>query len=99
MGPFPRPEFSFHLMKCNRVMFSKIMHIVTGHAFLAYHNYLVDKDREEGITPMCTLCKKADSRQTSWHILANCEALMELRMHSFGHPFLQSFTSTSTSTS
>ena len=88
--PFPRPEFSFHLMKCNRVMFSKVMHIVTGHAFLGYHNYLVAKDSEEGVTPMCTLCKKEDSRQTSWHILANCEALMELRMNSFGHPFLNS---------
>ena len=66
------------------------MHIVTGHAFLGYHNYLVAKDREEGATPICTLCKKEESRQTSWHILANCEALMELRMHSFGHPFLQS---------
>ena len=88
--PFPRPDFSFHLMKCNRIMFSKVMHIVTGHAFLGYHNYLVNKDNEEGITPECTLCKKQDSRQTSWHILANCEALMELRMNSFGHPFLQS---------
>ena len=75
-------------MHMTRLIFSKIVQIVTGHNFWKYHEHLVWQDIDEDSTPICELCNDPESRQSTFHIFAKCEALAAKRMAVFGDPFL-----------
>ena len=76
--PEPNPRRSFLLVKNNdRIMFSRKVHIITGHGPFTYH-----EDRckpADGPGPFCDLCMDTDALQTSKHILQECEVFAHLR--------------------
>ena len=87
--PFPRPALAYDIMRSNRVQFSILVQVISGHNFLRYHQFLINNDDDEYVAnPQCPLCQKTGSRQTTFHILAKCEALAAQRLMVFGSPFL-----------
>ena len=59
------------------------MQIITGHNFLKRHDSLVNKDDDNE----CRLC--LEDTETSFHIVAECPALAEPRLRTFGTLFLK----------
>lgn len=88
--PAPNSAFAFKILANSRLIFSKLVQIITGHNFWKYHEHLVWQEIDEESTPQCDLCNLQDSRQSTFHIFANCEAVAAIRMAVFGVPFLPS---------
>ena len=86
--PTPNPAFAFKILANSRIIFSKIVQVITGHNFWKYHEHLVWQEIDEESTAQCDLCNDTESRQTTFHIFAKCEALADHRMAVFGEPFL-----------
>ena len=66
-------------------MFSRKVHIMTGHGPFNYH-----EDRckpADGPGPFCDRCMDTDALQTSKHILQECEVFAHLRQVIFGEAF------------
>ena len=84
--PQPNARRSFLLVKNNdRIMFSRKVHIMTGHGPFNYH-----EDRckpADGPGPFCDRCMDTDALQTSKHILQECEVFAHLRQVIFGQAF------------
>ena len=81
---FPKvnPKRSFELLSNrSRYEYSILVHAITGHNHLAYHEHKQDNSKD----PTCYLCKKPGSLMTSRHIFTNCDALALQRHHYLGH--------------
>ena len=86
--PSRRPAFSFKIMRCPRILFSKVIQVITGHNFWRYHEYLVHQKDDPDLTPECDKCHQTGSRQSTFHIFAKCPAFMLERHEVFERPFL-----------
>ena len=83
-------RFSFQLLKnSSRVMFSKKVHVITGHGFFNDHEYTVNPS-DDGPGPLCDRCD-ADVRQTAKHIFQECDAFAHLRLLVFKDPYPRDF--------
>ena len=73
----PDPKFKSTLL-FGRESISQLIRSVTGHAFMKYHNMIVEygsKDNPGDKT--CRLCKEED--ETPHHIITNCPVLTNYR--------------------
>ena len=83
-------RFSFQLLKnSSRIMFSKKVHVITGHGFFNDHEYTVNPS-DDGPGPLCDRCD-ADVRQTAKHIFQECDAFAHLRLLVFKDPYPRDF--------
>jgi hypothetical protein len=75
----------FDNLRLNRHQFSSMVHIITGHGFLNYHNALVEgsTDPDEAL---CRRCVEED--ETSFHVIAECPAFCVARASVFRNPVL-----------
>ena len=64
----------------SRYEYSVLLHALTGHNHLAYHEHKINNQ----ISPICTICKDPDSKMTTEHLFTECEALASLRLQIFG---------------
>lgn len=72
---------SFDLLQSSRKKLSIMVQLITGHNFLKRHESLVNKDDSNE----CRLC--LEDEETSFHIVAECPALAEPRLLTFGTCF------------
>ena len=84
---FPKTcaKFSFQLLNSSRIMFSKKVHIITGHGFFNGHEYKVNPS-DDGPGPLCDRCD-ALVKHTVKHLFTECHAFAHLRLMVFGRAF------------
>ena len=75
---------SMRILKCTRLQWGKLVQLMTGHNFLARHNYVVDND----LDPHCPLCT-LDYIQDSCHFFAECPIFLDIRLTLFKHRVLE----------
>ena len=82
--PIPNAKKSHQLLQMNRVNLSKFVQFITGHNKLERHRNL-----QKGISDpeSCRLCM--EDEETSWHIIADCPALLRTRQKIFHKNLLQ----------
>ena len=87
--PKPRPKFAHQLLKSSdRITYSRKVHIITGHGPFNYHE---DRCRPaDGPGPFCDRCNVPFTKQTSKHILQECEVFAHLRHMIFHDAFPES---------
>ena len=86
--PKPRPKFAYQLLKSDRITYSRKVHIITGHGPFNYHE---DRCRPaDGPGPFCDRCYKPFTKQTSKHILQECDVFAHLRHMIFHDAYPQS---------
>ena len=86
--PKPRPRFAYQLLKSDRITYSRKVHIITGHGPFNYHE---DRCRPaDGPGPFCDRCYKPFTKQTSKHILQECDVFAHLRHMIFHDAYPQS---------
>ena len=68
------------LLGRSRYEFSILIHAITGHNHLAYHEH---KQNSE-VSPTCTLCNQEGSHMDTQHLFTDCEALGLIRQRIFG---------------
>ena len=81
-------KLSNNLTKCRRAIFSGSVQFITGHNFLAYHECLVENDSVVDETALCSFCD-SDIEETSYHILAECDAFAAARFSTWGKDILE----------
>ena len=81
--PKPNKNTSFQMLQANRKEISLMVQIITGHNFLRRHSALMDPS----ISPECRLCMEEE--ETSFHVIAECPALVQARLLIFGVPLLK----------
>ena len=64
----------------NRYEFSTLIHAITGHNHLPYHEHVQDRQK----SPMCTICKIEGTLMTLEHLITECEAFGQYRLQMFG---------------
>ena len=69
------------LLGRSRYEFSIIIHAITGHNHLAYHEHVQDRE----VSPTCTLCNQEGTKMDTKHIFTECEALGLKRQQIFGN--------------
>ena len=80
--PEPNPKLSYDLItKRSRYEYSVLIHAITGHNHLAYHEHVQSKRTSD---PTCTICKIPDTIMCTEHIFRECEAFGALRLQIFG---------------
>ena len=88
---FPKIDKSLsnNITKCRRTVFSAVTQLITGHNFLARHEALVNTDNEEDYEAFaeCQYCNNGE--ETSFHILAECDAFALARMSIWGTDTLE----------
>ena len=62
---------------------SKITRFITGHNFMMRHRNVIDNTLDS----TCRLCSAGE--ETSFHIIANCDALWRHRNDIMGHCYLE----------
>ena len=75
----PKKSFEFTSGK-SRYEFSTLIHAITGHNHLPYHEHVQNRQ----ISPTCTICKIEGSLMTLEHLITECEAFGTLRLEMFG---------------
>ena len=75
---------SMRILKCTRLQWGKLVQLMTGHNFLARHNYVIDND----LDPHCPLCT-LDYIQDSCHFFAECPIFLDIRLTLFKHRVLE----------
>ena len=61
----------------SRYKYTILMHAITGHNHLAYHEH-----KQKNLpSPTCTVCNQPGSKMTTEHLFTECEALGTLRLH------------------
>ena len=84
--PTPNPLRSFQLMSGrSRYEYSVLLHAITGHNHLAYHENKHDTQH----SPMCTVCNVEGTLMTTQHLFTECEALARERLSVFGNHQLE----------
>ena len=66
-------------------MFSKKVHVITGHGFFNDHEFKCNPT-DDGVGPLCERCDE-DVPQTAKHILQKCDAFAHLRLMVFKDPY------------
>ena len=80
--PTLNPKKAFQLASGrSRYEYSILVHAITGHNHLAYHENKQNKE----VSPMCTLCEEPDSIMSTQHLFTECPALALNRHMIFGH--------------
>ena len=86
--PHLRPEFSFDLVNSHREVYSMLVQLITGHNYANRHQFIIDSNnglvdpiRDKHLA-LCSLC--GEDEESSLHLLAECSALMNLRLQVFG---------------
>ena len=75
------------LLKQNRETFSRLVRWITGHNFLKRHNAIIDPENPDAICRFCEL-----EKETSSHLITDCEVLCHLRQECFLAYFLDTKT-------
>ena len=75
--PEPMPQMAKFLFKLSRHYLSMMVHFISGHNHLRYHQVLTGKTR----IIECRLC--GECAETAWHILRDCPALEMARLMAF----------------
>ena len=79
--PRPNPRTSYQLLSGrSRYEYSILVHAITGHNHLSYHE---NKHNTEH-SPMCTVCNIPGTSMTTQHLFTDCEALANKRLKIFG---------------
>ena len=79
--PTPHPLKSFQLLNGrSRYEYSVLLHAITGHNHLAYH----ENKHNTQSSPMCTVCNIDGTSMTTQHLFTECEALAQTRLSVFG---------------
>ena len=79
--PVINPKFSYQLIQGrSRYEYSVLIHAITGHNHLAYHEFKQGKVS----SPQCTLCSIEGSEMTTKHLFTECEKFALLRLNIFG---------------
>ena len=68
---------SKEILQLNRALLGKTVQLLTGHNNLMRHRNL----KNDSIDPTCRMCLKED--ETSFHVIAECEALWRTRRYIF----------------
>ncbi len=75
---YPEPKRKIkNLDTLNRKILGQIVGFITGHCNVRYHRYNMNPENVPDQT--CRLCRS--ERETSWHLIARCPSLMELRLN------------------
>jgi hypothetical protein len=78
------PQFGKDLAKwlCNenRLFIKSFIAIITGHNEMNGHRNVCDPNE----SPACRTCQLPDTKETSWHVVAECKALNRWRKECFG---------------
>ena len=69
-------------MNTERAAFGTLVQILTGHNFLKRHNALVDHTDDAE----CRLC--LEEEETTFHVVAECDALVSARTNAFSERYL-----------
>ncbi len=73
---YPKPEYKIKdLSSYDRKGLGQIVGLITGHCNVRYHRHNINPDAVAD--QRCRLCDS--ERETSWHLLARCPALIEIR--------------------
>merc|ERR1712110_1110947 len=84
--PTPNPLRSFQLISGrSRYEYSVLLHAITGHNHLAYH----ENKHDPQLSPMCTVCNVEGTLMTTQHLFTECEALVRERLSIFGRHQLE----------
>ena len=79
--PEVNPKKAFELLAGrNRYEFSTLVHAITGHNHLPYHEHVQNRQ----VSPTCTICKIDGTLMTLEHLITECEAFGNLRLNMFG---------------
>ena len=73
--------WSRHILKRDRDDIRLLTQLVTGHANLQYHRFVMGLEDNDK-------CDKCGDRQSAVHVLAECPEYIGLRMNIFGRPIL-----------
>ena len=73
--------WSRHILKRDRDDIRLLTQLVTGHANLQYHRFVMGLEDND-------MCDKCGDRQSAVHVLAECPEYIGLRMCIFGRPIL-----------
>ena len=63
---------SLNYIKCGRTVFSALVQICTGHNGMNRHDFLVETGEDNDPRGLCRTCKEA--KETTYHLLSECEA-------------------------
>ena len=83
--PVPSRVHSKALLELNREDLGRCLISITGHNFKRRHNHIVNPT--EYPNPYCRKCEE-DTPETPSHIIADCPALLRLRILTFSTPEL-----------
>ena len=75
-------QLSKQLTELPRKTLSTVIHLLTGHNWLNYHNFNIHQEESK----LCRLCGLEN--ETSTHVLAECEVLWQERAKHFVYPTL-----------
>ena len=79
--PEVNPKKAFELLAGrNRYEFSTLVHAITGHNHLPYHEHVQNRQ----VSPTCTICEIDGTLMTLEHLITECEAFGNLRLNMFG---------------
>jgi len=82
--PSPNSSWSKKILSLDRETLYLLILCATGHNYLNYHMYNLGRTAQY----MCRLCN--ESREESWHLVAECPALVHARGRIFSSDFLTS---------
>ena len=80
--PTTNLKFSKALLTQNRHLFSVLVRLITGHAYLRRHNAIVEEGHADLLNAGCRFCQ--EDVETPHHILADCPLFVSQRMDNFG---------------
>ena len=79
--PTINPRKAFQLISGrSRYEYSILVHAITGHNHLAYHENKQNKEH----SPVCTLCEEPGSLMTTKHLFTECPSIALTRQLTFG---------------
>ena len=87
--PHINKKLAINLTKCRRNVFSSVVHLVTGHNFMARQESIVEYGEVIQVAAACPHCNNEDEEESSFHILAECEAFGPLRQSIWGTETLE----------
>ena len=67
------------LLKSDRVTYGHLIQIITGHNYLNYHQFNMNRTNSS----LCRYCE--DEEETSWHYMASCQKYDATRPSITGH--------------
>ena len=79
--PKSNAKLAFQLLSGrSRYEFSILIHAITGHNHLAYH----ESKQDSRVSPMCFICQQSGTLMTTKHLFTECDAFGLLRLRIFG---------------